>query len=212
MANKYCNNGHRYDDSNPRCPYCPVVDPGTISRTTVATPRPDEGPTEAANSRPASQNAGASEGFLPPRSPRLPQSDAGKTIPVMIKTTRIDPVVGWLICVRGVNKGRDYRLLTGRNNVGRAPDMDVLIEGDETISRERQCEVVYSMKSKAFHVVPGTGRNLIELNGEEVLERRALKAHDRIGIGQSQFMFIPLCGDAFDWDEPANDTAAKPTS
>ncbi|MBV9991153.1 MAG: FHA domain-containing protein [Alphaproteobacteria bacterium] len=208
MATKRCNNNHYYEDSYPRCPYCPVVDPSTINKT-VANPRPGETRTEAANTQAA---PGGGNGSSPPPQGQRRQPGDGKTIPMMIKTTRIDPVVGWLICVKGSNKGRDYRLLTGRNNVGRAPDMDVLIEGDETISRERQCEVVYSMRSKAFHVVPGTGRNLIELNNEEVLERRALQPYDRIGIGQSVFMFIPLCGDKFDWDEPPADTAAKPAS
>lgn len=207
MANKRCEKGHYYDEASPRCPYCPVVDPLSIGQTTTANMQ--EGRTEPANSGPAQKSDDSSPR---PFGPRQQQSDANKTIPVMLKTTRIDPVVGWLVCVKGSNKGRDYRLLTGRNNVGRAPDMDVLIEGDGTITRERQCEVVYSKKSKTFHIVPGTGRNLIELNDEEILETRALQPYDRIGIGQGLFMFVPLCGGRFDWDEPADDTAAKPGS
>ncbi len=49
----------------------------------------------------------------------------------------IDAVVGWLVCVHGRNRGRDYRIRSENNTVGRSENMDICISGDDLISRER---------------------------------------------------------------------------
>lgn len=115
----------------------------------------------------------------------------------------MEPVVGWLVCIKGANKGRDYRLHSDLNKVGRDPNMDVCIEGDETISRENHCQIAFSPRSKTFSVVPGTGRNLIYLNDEDVFSAMKLKAYDRLDLGDSSFLFIPFCSDQFEWESSA---------
>jgi hypothetical protein len=112
----------------------------------------------------------------------------------------IDPVTGWIVCVKGVNMGRDYRLHSDRNMIGRAPTMDICIEGDDAISREDHCQIAFSPRSMKFTLIPGTGRNLIYLNGEDVFEATALKPYDEIDIGESSFLFVPFCGEEFMWE------------
>jgi hypothetical protein len=115
-----------------------------------------------------------------------------------------------------VNKGRDYRLHSDLNKVGRAPNMDVCIEGDETISRENHCQIAFSPRSKTFNVIPGDGRNLIYLNDKDVLSPTKLEAYDRLDLGDGSFMFMPFCAlGKFDWEpspkpEPKWEPSPKP--
>lgn len=115
------------------------------------------------------------------------------------KQLGIDPVVGWLVCVEGVEKGRDYRLHADNNYIGRDPSMDVCISGDETISRARHAVITYDFESKTFYLTPKDGRSNPCLNGKPVMTMVELKANDRIRLGQTTLLFFPLCSDAFDW-------------
>jgi len=202
MAMIQCHNGHHYDDrKHTHCPYCPV--PGLKDVTipgTQAAPmsRPDIPETEPASQ----QGAGAPlRGGGSTARGRTP----GVTVGIFQKHTGIDPVVGWLVCVKGVNKGRDYRLHSDLNKLGRAPNMDVCIEGDDAISREDHCRIAYSPRSKTFSMVPGEGRNLSYLNDEDVLSAIRLKAYDRLDLGDSSFIFIPF---DFDWETATKREAA----
>ena len=59
--------------------------------------------------------------------------DNDKTVAVHVFENGIEPVVGWLVCVNGEEKGRDYRLIRGRNCIGRDSDMDVTIRKDQKV-------------------------------------------------------------------------------
>lgn len=201
MAMVQCENRHFYDNRKfSTCPHCPV--PGLKDAKIPGTQAASMNRSASAVTEPAS----------PARSAGAPNRPAGGfdrgstpnvTIGVFQKQTGIDPVVAWLVCIEGVNKGRDYRLHTDRNKVGRAPNMDVCIEGDETISREDHCQIAFSPRSKTFSVIPGSGRNLVYLNGEDVLTAMPLKAYDRLDMGESSFLFVPFCSDKFDWGPEA---------
>jgi hypothetical protein len=183
MAMAQCPNGHIYDDrQHTRCPHCPIPGLGDVKQTEPASLRPGAG-------EPIRGGGSSDHGTTPSR-----------TIGIYQKHEAFDPVVGWLVCVKGINKGRDYRLKAGRNKLGRAQNMDVCIEGDDTISRENHCEIAFDGRTKTFYVSPGDGRNLIYLNNEVVLESKRLQAYNRLELGDSQFVFIPLCSERFDWE------------
>lgn len=113
----------------------------------------------------------------------------------------VEPVVGWLVVVDGPGKGADFRIQPGQNRIGRGGDMEISINlGDATISSESHAFVVYDYKGNKFYLKHGAGKNLTYLNGEPVLEVRSLAAFDRIGVGDTQLLFMPLCGDKFNWD------------
>src|SRR5262249_23182140 len=131
MAMVQCENKHFYDDSkHTHCPHCPVPGlkdvkiPGTQA---APTKRPAVPQTEAA-SAPGSaapvRGGGSGERG----------GAAGVTVGAFLKQQHFEPVVGWLVCIKGPNKGRDYRLHSDVNKLGRAPNMDVCVEGDQTIS------------------------------------------------------------------------------
>lgn len=57
--------------------------------------------------------------------------------------TKVEPVVGWVACVAGPDKGRDWRLVEGRNAIGRADGMAVALTGDSGVSRERHAVISF---------------------------------------------------------------------
>jgi hypothetical protein len=122
-------------------------------------------------------------------------------VAIVRKKTGIDPVVGWLVCVKGPEKGRDYRIRSEKNTIGRSESMDICIAGDETISRSDQAFLVYDPKRRAFRIQAGTGRGLIYRNGEEVVTSEALLPYDVLEIGESEFLFVPFCGERFQWEK-----------
>ena len=82
------------------------------------------------------------------------------------------PVCGWIVCVAGPRKGKDYKVREGKNFVGRADDMDIQILGDNKISRRNHCVIVYDAKQNNMVILPG----------------------------DSKFLFIPFCGEHYRWE------------
>ena len=116
--------------------------------------------------------------------------------PLDIKT---EPVVGWLVCISGPEKGKDFRIYGKNNTVGRSEKMDICIKGDTTISRENHARLAYDEKHNAFHLIPAESTNTIYLNDEPVYVPAKLTARDIIEFGDCKLMFVPLCDDNFSW-------------
>jgi hypothetical protein len=207
MAQVQCRNRHFYDDKNyTNCPYCPVLPGDSVMPTTIAAPAGRTPETaRSSGTQPSGRGGGSAQGV------------PGVTVGVEVRHKGIDPVVGWLVCVKGVNKGRDYRLHSDFNKIGRATNMDVCIEGDETITRETHCKIAYSPRSKEFTIIPDDGRNFVYLNGKDLLTAMALQPLDLIEIGDSSFRFQPFCSSQFNWsdiedEDEAGKAPAKPAS
>ena len=177
---KQCDNGHFYDESRfGSCPYCQesanvgsTVAASSIGKTVAAVP------------------GGAT-----------PEVDRGKTVAVMQKKIGIDPAVGFLVCISGPHRGADYKLVAGRNFIGRVAAMDVSLADDDTVSRESHALVTYDSKHNRFSLSPGQGRGITYCNDEQVEMVHPLNAYDIIEVGKSRLLFLPLCGDQFQWNE-----------
>lgn len=208
-----CSNGHFYDaGAYQHCPHC---SPGAVSEGSDATRAlPDYADaTEALSSsslQQAVQNAAANAPVASPpvQSGAAPSvADDSKTVGFFSKSIGLEPVVGWLVCVDGSCKGKDFRLKSGRNFIGRSTQMDVAVTGDNTVSRDRHAVVVYEPKNHMFLVQPGDSKELCYLNEEVVLTPQAIKINDVITVGSTKLMFFPCCSQAFNWNQP--EEAAK---
>lgn len=216
MELKRCKNGHSYDPSiTPECPECAALAGHTVPlvgvtrddynfNTGVDFPVPDpigktqpvRGDTLPVNPQPSKwadaddyKTAGhVSEQYNP-------------TMPVGYENTNqvIRPVTGWLVCVEGAEKGRDYRLHSEMNYIGRSKSNDVVLSSDPTVSRERHALIAYDNREKMFFFAPANGSSLVRQNGRPVLSTVELKSGDRLEIGSGVYLFIPLCGEAFVW-------------
>lgn len=154
----------------------------------------------------------AAQKTAPPRGYGIPQPEpvqspppgisvtaANKTVGMMQSQMGFDPVVGWLACVAGPSKGKSYTVRGGINSIGRSERMDIVVTGDLKISAENHAKVSYSEKNNRFNLLPGDGRNIVYLNGEEVFTPMPLSAYDVIDFGETKLLFVPLCGEAFTW-------------
>lgn len=197
MEMRKCERGHYYDASiHEECPYCNKE--SNVGMTMAFEASADDynktmalGADDSINNvtRPlfeAVQNA---------------ESDDGRTVALIQKEIGIDPVVGWLVCVEGKEKGRDYKIHSDNNYVGRSERMDICIRGDETISRENQAVITYDTNEKKYYFSPGDGRSIVRVNDKAIFQTVDLKAYDRLVIGKTGLLFIPLCGDNFEWDK-----------
>lgn len=203
MAMKRCNNGHFYDsDKYTNCPYCGVQSldvQATMAKRSFVNPG-NVGPTE-----PAAANRQAGRDFRTVASNNAARSsvmsrEPGETVGLMKRKTGIDPVVGWLVCIEGAERGRDYRIRSEKNSLGRSESMDICISADDTISRENHAFIVFNPKSLTFRVQAGESRGLVYLNNEEVPTYAELQPYDIIEIGQTKLMFVPFCGGNFQWN------------
>ena len=139
-----------------------------------------------------------------------PEGNFNEGMPYIGDLEIMDPVTGWLICIDGPSKGRDYRILTEKNFLGRADGMDIQIVGDNHIAKRNHAVFVYDPKKRHTLILPGDSQGLIYVNGEAVYTPQQLSAYDVIELGKSKFLFIPLCGENFEWQEleEANDSNA----
>jgi len=211
MQLKRCENGHFYDPNmSSSCPYCgvsvsqpprtdrlrgdsvasPGGEPLTVPRAGLGAQEPPQAPATPAAPVPA-----------PPAHAAAP----GVTVAYWGKKN-FDPVVGWLVCVEGPEKGRDYRIRSGNNRIGRDETMEIVIREDDAISRVKQATITFDERSSRFVVKEGDGRSLIYLNDEPVSNSALLTPWDMLEMGNSKFCFVPLCGEAFRWETSEEET------
>ena len=201
-----CPNGHYYDSSRfgNNCPHCGMSGAASIGadQTTVPLNIPDAPHPANAVTEPLTVSQPV---VSQPANVTVPiVSDDDRTLPVTADmldgmVEKPAPVVGWLVCTDGVNKGTDYRLHQGRNFIGRSPEMDVCILGDNTVSRSSHAIVVYDPRSNVYLAQPGSSKELFYVNDKLVLNPVELKTMDLLNIGDTKLMFVPLCGEQFHW-------------
>ena len=113
-----------------------------------------------------------------------------------------DPVVGWLVVIDGPGKGHHLKLGYGQNSIGRGEGQRVRLDfGDSEISRDNHAMLTYDPRGRAFYIQQGAGTNLTYMNGAPVLSPTQLQPMNRIALGATTLLFVPLCGDAFNWDD-----------
>lgn len=111
------------------------------------------------------------------------------------------PCVGWLIALGGEHVGTDFRLKVGKNFIGRSLQMDVPLTEDKSVSRDKHAIVVYEPREHLYLVQPGESSSLVYHNNKVVLTPVQLKAYDMITVGDVNLLFIPLCGERFNWSD-----------
>lgn len=228
MEIKICSKGHRYDPSvSSTCPQCAAESSAGFFQNDMETTffneaKPggavqDFGATEPVGPQSGMQGFGGGETLPVENSGGFTSGDffsgetaAGNgvedyespTAPVIINDVAgFTPVVGWLVCVDGPAKGTDYRIRTGYNYIGRADHMDICIKGDQVIGRERHAMIAYDFEERVFFFGPADGKSIVRLNGKMVMVPSELHAYDILKIGSTKLMFVPFCGEKFNWDE-----------
>jgi hypothetical protein len=176
MDVKRCRAGHFFDSrQHTNCPYCGVAE---LELFVPPGARPEP---------PAATVAAAA-------------SVADSTQPALTTALAIDPVVGWLVCVDGAEVGRDYRLRSTINRIGRSPEMEICVVGDQHVARGRHAAIRFDPATTTFYLLPGDEPGLLSLNGVPLRHPQVLGPFDEIRVGRTTLLFAPLCGDRFQWN------------
>ena len=183
--------GHYYDASvHATCPYCQNANAGAAAPLDMGRTMPLQQPQQQMQQQPQpNYNA-----------PVQQNPNDGRTVAIMKEKIGVDPVVGWLVCTEGGDKGRDFRIHADNNFIGRSAKMDISIDGDETVSRENHAILSYDPKDNTFYFSPSEGRSIVRLNDKAIFATEKLAPYDTVEIGKTKLLFIPLCGDKFTWE------------
>lgn len=180
-----------------------------VQMTAPIQPNPTQSnPMQPGMVQPAPQptSFGSPMGMNPFPAPMAPQSDDdNKTISIYSGTAKVEPVVGWLVCVDGGHFGESFKLKAGRNFVGRSMSMDVVLSNDNAVSRDRHATILFEPRKREFLAQPGESRELFYVNDEVVLNAQKLSAYDVLSIGNCKLVFVPFCNSEFGWDDCKQD-------
>lgn len=221
MAATECGRGHIYDsDIYPSCPYCnnaqPVINfDRTVQGGAGLHPLERGRPAAYAEDRTAPVGVGGggahSPGSVmlddsvtqPPREyARAHRVDEEQhTVGDMSQRLGLEPVVGWLVCIEGREKGKAYELWGRINTIGRSEHMDVCIRGDQSISKENHARLGYDPKNNRFRLIPAASTNNIYLNDDVVDVPTQLHPYDVVEFGETKLAFIPFCSSRFTWEK-----------
>lgn len=209
-----CEKGHFYDvDIHSSCPHCnptlgnTPLPPEDNAKSTVLTQ-----PVDVVDLNDAVDVSGAFTTDLSILEQEETPDDAlenyeraelnsGKTVGMFASgSDGAKPVVGWLVCVEGPNYGEDFRLVAGRNFIGRANNMDVVLSKDMAVSRNKHLVIIYDPVQNEFIVQAGESKELAYHNGKAIIEPTKVNANDTIKLGESILMLVPFCSDTFSWE------------
>lgn len=206
MKLRKCENGHFYDEEKYAfCPHCKKETAMGEPDLTVAMRskvRVDQEQKAEPLTEPSSMFGSSSE---MKKEIRKIQKEQNLTVGYYTDRIGTEPVVGWLVCVYGTQKGKSFELYEGRNFIGRSSDMDVVLENDKTISRSKHAILIYEARKRVFLAQAGESRGLFYVNDEVVLSNMILKAYDELLIGNTRLLFVPFCGENFSWRDIAKE-------
>lgn len=112
-----------------------------------------------------------------------------------------EPTVGWLVCTDGPGRGRDFRLHQGYNFIGSDPRADISIPWDPQLGPEDGGILCYDRQLRLYSFGP-RGRALpVRVGGKMILDAVVLSPGDRLTVGSTALLFVPLCGPDFSWEE-----------
>ena len=163
-----CNNGHIYESSYDKCPYCPgegtdaTVVEGSTDDNSNATER-----TEIMDNKidkTAIHQAGDDK--------QEPQSGGRK-------------LVGWLVSFTWNAQGEDYQLREGKTTLGADKSSDICVNDPEVSAHH--CTLLY--RSGKFQIKDEFSTNGLKVNDKDIDDRADLNDGDTLKIGKTEFKF-----------------------
>jgi hypothetical protein len=107
-----------------------------------------------------------------------------------------DPPLGWLVALDGPSCGQDFTLRFGDNRFGSDASNAVLCGGDAAAD----AVIAYDRDSNRFLLRPSPGRPPAYRNNKLLETSAELRIGDKITLGGTTLVFVPLAGDEFRWD------------
>jgi hypothetical protein len=122
--------------------------------------------------------------------PQAAMSDDGATQVIDVSSFQDDrsfDVVGWLVPLNGVDRGRDFRLRTGKNIIGTAADCDIVIT--DPYMSAKHAAVIH--QNGIFTLIDLGSTNGTSLNDRPV-QKEELIDNDTVRVGRTELKFKSL--------------------
>jgi len=150
---------------------------GTAATATEISPRPSKGPAPSPSLAPIQPIT-----FAPSAEPMTQSRQE-----TVVHAQRAKPAAkAWLVVSIGKSKGQRFDVVDGDSKVGRGKSCEILITGDDEVSREHS--LIRGSKSH-FQLYDLASRNGTYLNGDLVKEPRTLQDGDEIQLGDTTLVF-----------------------
>ena len=203
MSMQQCPNGHLYDNSvSNSCPFCGGNVDATVPVGSEAVVGTAPGATIPVGGEafPSTRPVGAS---VPPTQPVKAQ--IGVTVPLdaaagAASAVSQPAVVGWLVSISENSLGRDFRVHSQQNTIGRGEKNDICLDFDMAVSKESNATLIYDSKNNSFYLKPDASKNNIYVNNEILLMPVEIMDYDVIEIGETQLMFRSFVSERFTWE------------
>ncbi len=106
--------------------------------------------------------------------------------------------VGWLVCTKGRDYGKDFSLHAGFNRIGRdAAECDIILK-DECVSAAEHCAVFYDERKNVFYLFPNADY-ISYIDGQPAANIREIKSRQTIRIGDTCLEFAAFCEGDKSW-------------
>jgi hypothetical protein len=103
--------------------------------------------------------------------------------------------------VAGPTRGTDYALHAGRNAIGRDPSHGIVVGGPGISATEPHAIIHFDPAGdEATYSVQPAETGKVHLNGEPISSTHSLYSYDLLAVGDTRLLFVPLCGDRFQWN------------
>ncbi len=217
-----CDNGHYYDNQkNASCPYCntsvvngiakviegsqpgqtKIIEDSKPGKTKIIGIEEAISPTELISEENVTLDNGNTSDSEESNKTIYITQGAENVIDEQQSIVDSIHLSGWLVIISKNGRGNSFPIAFGRNNIGRGSASKIHIEnGDKSISREEHAVIIYDYKNNKFFAKHEKGQYLSYLNGELLLEMKELKSNDKLTIGNTELIFIPLCTNRFAWE------------
>lgn len=210
MKMKPCNNGHYYDqDSHNTCPYCSnsnsilndIKDSGETKQ--ILNTKAEELKTEIYGYKKgnSSNNEGKTQMLFNRKALNAQDKSVEDEKPILI--------AGWIVITSKIDRGKSFVITYGMNSIGRNSEENHINIGDKhsSVSRKKHSSILYDFENNQFFIQHHDGKFLTYLNKKLVGGLTELNAYDKIKIGKTEFVFVPLCGDRFQWEDEEDDVS-----
>ena len=156
-----CEKGHPQEESWERCPFCAAAKDDTIPESGGKT-TPDGEPTTV--------------------------TSPSRSVVVVPRKGDERGLAGWLVALNGEQAGQDFRLLEGKNLIGKASPADIVIR-DAYVSAKH---AVLEFTDGRYVLRDEGSKNGTFVNGERIADSRELAPDDLIRVGRTELKFKPL--------------------
>lgn len=213
-----CKNGHYYDqDKFVKCPYCvvkkmPLKDTLVLDGTEDGRTQKEESVHDGdnygnvamvqASLKDAVAAAMKQKAYQERESAAAREQSGGGTEPKfamneMMGKNHFLPA-GILVVIDGLQKGMIYVLGNGDNYLY-TKDNNLYVKNEITEQIQPQASVLYDMEQNLFVLRLMDPHSDIQIGKMKLTDSVRLVPYDTILIGQDILLFVPICGDQFQW-------------